>query len=133
MAPPKSTAKAWKHVKKEGNNLLCQLCGHNFSGSLTRAVDHLLGISNGSGGGVEACTKISNEWKDAVQKDYTKSKVEKGKMDMKRQRIEREIAMSFSNTIHSSSSFSPAKAGGTKTLNQFWKPIEKQEVDDVVA
>jgi hypothetical protein len=138
MAPPKSTAEAWKHVKKEGNSLVCQLCGHNFSGSLTRAVDHLLGISNGSGGGVEACTKISNEQKDAVQKDYNKSKVEKGKLDVKRQRIEREIAMSSSNTIHSSSnmggsSYASAKAGGTKTLNQFWKPIEKQEVDDVVA
>jgi hypothetical protein len=46
--------------------------------------------------------------------------------------------MSSSNTIHSSSnmggsSSTPAKASGTKTLNQFWKPIEKQEVDDVVA
>jgi hypothetical protein len=85
MAPPKSTPEAWKHVNKEGNSLLCQLCGHNFSGSLTRAMDHLLGISNGSGGGMEACTKISNEQKDAVEKDYNKSKVEKGKRDMKRQ------------------------------------------------
>jgi hypothetical protein len=48
------------------------------------------------------------------------------------------LSMSSSNTIHSSSnisgsSSSPAKTSGTKTLNQFWKRIEKQEVDDVVA
>jgi hypothetical protein len=134
MAPPKSTAESWKHVKKEGNTLVCQLCGHNFNGSLTRAVDHLLGISDGSGGGVEGCKKISDEQKNAVEKDYNKSKIEKGKMDMKRQWIEREIAMTSSNTIHFSSnlggsSSTPTKAGGTKT----WKPIEKQEVDDVIA
>ena len=47
-------------------------------------MDHLLGINNGSGGGVEGCTKISDEQKDVVEKDYNKSKVEKGKRDMKR-------------------------------------------------
>jgi len=60
------------------------MCGHNFSGSLTRVVNHLLSISNGSGGGVEGRTKICDEHKDAVEKDYKKSKVEKGKSDMKR-------------------------------------------------
>jgi len=61
MAPPKSTVEVGNHVKKEGNNLVCQLCGHTFIASLTRVVDHLISISNGSGRGVEGCTKISNE------------------------------------------------------------------------
>ena len=65
MAPPKSTVIAWKFVKKDGYNLSCQLCGHNFTGTLT-IVDHLLDISNGSGGGVEACTKITDEQKATV-------------------------------------------------------------------
>jgi hypothetical protein len=59
-------------------------------------VDHLLGINNGSGSGVERCTKISDEQKNAVEKDYNRSKVEKGKRDMKRQWIEREIVVSSS-------------------------------------
>jgi len=46
--------------------------------------------------------------------------------------------MSSSNTIHSSSNISGSssalkKIGGTKTLNQFWKPVEKQEIDNVVV
>eukprot|EP00253_Pinus_taeda_P024452 PITA_24452 len=138
MAPPKSTVVAWNFVKKDGNNLSCQLCGHDFISSLTRAVDHLLSISNGSAGGVEGCTKISNEQKATVEKDYFTSKMENEKRVNKRQRIEREIAMSSSNTINSistigGSSSTKVKTGGTKTLNQFWKPVEKQEVDDVVA
>ena len=66
MAPPKSTVVAWNFVKKDGYNLSCQLCGHDFTGTLTRVVDHLLGISNGSGGGVEAYTKITDEQKATV-------------------------------------------------------------------
>jgi len=46
--------------------------------------------------------------------------------------------MSSSNIIHSSSNiggsnYTLEKTGGTRTLNQFWKPIEKQEVDDLVV
>lgn len=46
--------------------------------------------------------------------------------------------MSSSNTINSistigGSSSTPVKTSGTKTLNQLWKPVERQEVDDVVA
>jgi hypothetical protein len=33
---------------------------------------------------VGGCSKISDEQKDAVEKDYNKSKVEKGKRDKKR-------------------------------------------------
>ena len=73
MAPPKSTAVAWTFIQKDGSNLSCQLCGHNFKGTLTRAVDHLLGITNGSGGGVEACTKIIDEQKAKVDKDHSSS------------------------------------------------------------
>ena len=124
MAFPKSTVVAWNFVKKDGNNLSCQLCGHDFTGSLTRAVDHLLSISNGSGGGVEGCTKISDEQKTTVEKDYFTSKMEKEKRENKRQRIEREISMSSSNTFNSistigGSSSTQVKTGGTKILNQF--------------
>jgi hypothetical protein len=83
MAPPKSTAEAWKHVKKEGNSLIYQLCGHNFSGSLTRAVDHLLGISDGSGGGVEeflnACAIPFNMARNLYCQNAFKKAVEFGK------------------------------------------------------
>ena len=138
MAPPKSTAVAWNFVKKDGYNLSYQLCGHDFTGTLTRVVDHLLSINNGSRGGVEACTKITDEQKVTVQKDHSNSQMQKEKRVNKRQRIERKIAMSSSNTIHSisnrgGSSSTQATTGGTKTLNQFWKPIEKREVDNTVA
>ena len=72
MAPHKSSAEAWKYVKKEGLHVTCLLCGHKFCGSLTRVVDHLLGVSNGSGGGVEGCKAISDEQKVVVQQDYDK-------------------------------------------------------------
>eukprot|EP00253_Pinus_taeda_P016211 PITA_16211 len=140
MAPPKSTVVAWNYFQKDGFNLSCQLCGHNFTGTLTREVDHLLGISNGSGGGVEAYSKITDEQKATVEKDHSNSQMQKKKRVNKRQRIEREIAMSSSNTINlvskiggSSSIATQAKTSGTKTLNQFWKLVEKQEVDDAVA
>lgn len=73
-----------------------------------------------------------------MQKDHSNSKMQKEKRVNKRQQIEREIAMYSSNTINSisnigGSSSTQAKTGGTKTLNQFWKPVEKQEVDDAVA
>eukprot|EP00253_Pinus_taeda_P032271 PITA_32271 len=79
MAPQKSTVVACNFVQKDGFNLSCQLCGHNFTGTLTRAVDHLLGISNGSGGGVEPCTKITDEQKATVQKDHSNSQMQKKK------------------------------------------------------
>ena len=80
MAPHKSSAEAWKYVKREGLYVTCMLCGHKFCGSLTRVVDHLLGVSNGSGGGVETCKGISDEQKVAVQQDmtYQKQKEVKG-------------------------------------------------------
>ena len=67
MEPHKSSAKVWKYVKKERLYVTCMLCGHNFCGSLTRVVDHLLGISNGSGGGVKGCKRILDEQKVVVQ------------------------------------------------------------------
>jgi hypothetical protein len=136
---PKSTAVAWKYVKREGADCICQLCGKHFSGTLTRVVDHLLSISSGNGGGVEGCPAISDEQKDAVQRDYDKSKEVKGRKEMKRQRIQREIAMS-SSPVNSSftskfdgSSSTQTKTCGASTLNAFWKPVEKQQVDDAIA
>ena len=143
MAPHKSSTEAWKYVKKEGLYVTCMLCGHKFCGSLTWVVDHLLGVSNGSGGGVEACKGISDEQKVAVQQDYEKSKAEGGKKEAKRQRIQREIDVSSSPEIasHTSkfggSSSTPATntigGSGTATLNTFWKPVDKQKVDDSLA
>ena len=84
MAPHNSSAETWKYVKNEGLYVTCLLYGHKFCGSLTRVVDHLLGISNGSGGGVEGCKGISNEQKVAAQQDYDKSKAKKGKKGSKK-------------------------------------------------
>jgi hypothetical protein len=122
---PKSSVEAWKYVKREGADCICQLCGKNFSGTLTRVVDHLLSISNGNGGGVEGCPAISDEQKDAVQRDYDKSKAEKGRKEMKRQRIQKEIGMSSSpmNSSFTSkfdgSSSTQTKTCGASTLNAF--------------
>ena len=128
---------------QEGLYVTCMLCGHKFCGSLTRVVDHLLSVSNGSGGGVEACKGISDEQKVAVQQDYDKSKAERGKKETKRQRIQREIDVSSSPEIAShiskfgGSSSTPTTntigRSGTATLNTFWKPVDKQKVDDSLA
>jgi hypothetical protein len=82
---PKSSAEAWKYVKREGADYICHLCGKIFSGTLTRVVDHLLSIFSGNRGGVEGCPAIYDEQKDAVQQDYDKSKADKGRKEMKRQ------------------------------------------------
>ena len=78
-----------------------------------------------------------------MQKDYDKSKAEREKREMKRQRIQREIDVSSSietgipsstsKTVGSGSTSTPTKTGGTATLNTFWKPIEKQDVDNSIA
>jgi len=139
MAPQRSIAVAWKYVKKEGSEVICQLCGHTFTATLTRVVDHLLCISNGNGGGVEGCQGISDAQKDDVRKDYEKTKAERGKREIKRQRIMREINMSSSSSIPGfssnvcGSSSTPSKTGGTTTLNAFWKPVERQEVNIAFA
>jgi hypothetical protein len=102
-------------------------------------VDHLLNTSNGNGGGVEGCPAISDEQKDAVQRDYDKSKEEKGRKEMKRQQIQREIGMSsspmnssFTSKFNGSSS-TQTKSCGPSTLNAFWKPLKKQQVDDAIV
>ena len=77
----------------------------------------------------------------AVQQDYDKSKAEKGKKEVKRKRIQREIDVSSSPEIasHTSkfggSSSTPTIIGGsgTATLNTFWKLVDKQKVDDSLA
>jgi len=77
MAPPKSTAEGWKHVEKldgPGRHLKCRLCNFEFVGSLTRVMDHLLSITNGKGGGVEDCKKVSAKLKETLQKDYDRLK-----------------------------------------------------------
>ena len=56
MAPNKSTSEAWKHVTRNGaNKVKCKLCPKVITGSLTRVMDHLLGITASKGGGVTAC------------------------------------------------------------------------------
>jgi hypothetical protein len=80
------------------------------------------------------------ELKETLQKDYDRLKKTKNMQDNKRQRIQSEIAhncslfSSFSsNMAATGSSFHPVKSSGTTTLNTLWKPVHKQEVDDVVA
>jgi hypothetical protein len=143
MAPPKSTAEGWKHVEKldgPGRHVKCRLCNFEFVGSLTRVMDHLLSITNGKGGGVEGCKNVSAELKETLQKDYDRLKKSKNMQDNKRQRIQSEIALNYSSFPAFSSSMAATgsssqsmKPSGTATLNTLWKPVQKQEVDDVVA
>ena len=60
--------------------------------------------------------------------------------DNKRQCIQSEIALNYSsfpafssNMAATGSSSQPVKSSGTATLNTLQKPVQKQEVDDVVA
>lgn len=137
MEPQKSTAEAWKYVN-EGSDRIYQFCGKHYTGSTTETVDHLLGASNGNGGGIEGCPKISDEQKDAVWQEHGNSK-RRSRNELKRQRIQREITMSSSLGIpsftsnFSGSSSTPEKIGGASTLNAFYKPVEKQQVDDAIA
>lgn len=112
-------------MKKKGTDCICQLCGKHLSGPLTKLVDHLLNLSSGTKGGVEGCPTISDEQKDAMQQDYDKSKEVKGRKEMKRQRIQREIVMSSSPMNYSftskfnRSSSTQTKTCGVSTLNAF--------------
>ena len=127
MASHKSSAYAWKYVKKEGLYVTCMLYGHKFVGSLTQVVHHLLGISNGSGGGMVGCKGLLDEQKVAVKQYYDKSKAERGKREVKGKIIQRDIDVSSSleTASHTSkfgvSSSTPIKIGGsgTTTLNTF--------------
>ena len=128
MAPPRSSAEAWKHMEKlDGQrHVKCKLCNIEFVGSLTRVMDHLLSFSNGRGGGVEGCKVVSAELKEILQKDYDKIKRAKQVQENKKQRVQSEIEMNY--RLNPFSSFSPtmstagsshqqAKTSGTPTLN----------------
>jgi hypothetical protein len=120
-----------------GRHVKCRLCNVEFVGSLTRVMDHLLSISNGKGGGVEGCKNVSAELKETLQKDYDGIQKAKKVNENKRQRIQKEISRNykpcFSGMDATTSSSHPTKSSGTATLNSLWNPVQKQEVDDVVA
>ena len=100
MAPPKSTAEGWKYVEKldgSGRHVKCKLCNSHFVGSLTRVMDHLLSISNGTGGGVDGCKGVTAELKEVLENDYQQIKKNKELKDNKRQRIQTEIATNYSS------------------------------------
>ena len=77
MAPQKSIAEGWKYMEKldgSGKHLKCKLCGHQFCGSLTRVMDHLLSSSNGKGDGVKGCKKVSAKLRQTLENDYDRIK-----------------------------------------------------------
>ncbi|GLJ54711.1 hypothetical protein SUGI_1175250 [Cryptomeria japonica] len=134
MAPPKSTSEAWKHVTRNGTHIKCNMCQANIIGTLTRLRDHFLANKGGPGGGVQACTGATPELKAILEKELAASTVGKMKKAQKKQRIEGDIsrftsAMS-SSSVQSEAASVPKQSG---TLNNFWKPVEKQQVDDAVA
>ncbi|GLJ36259.1 hypothetical protein SUGI_0727940 [Cryptomeria japonica] len=134
MAPPKSTSEAWKHVTRNGTHIKCNMCQANIIGTLTRLRDHFLANKGGLGGGVQACTGATPELKAILEKELAASTVGKMKKAQKKQRIEGDIsrftsAMS-SSFVQSEAASVPKQSG---TLNNFWKPVEKQQVDDAVA
>eukprot|EP00253_Pinus_taeda_P014305 PITA_14305 len=146
MEPPKSTAEGWKYVEKldgpHGRHLKCKLCNNEYFGSLTRVMDHLLSVTNGKGGGVEGCKNVSAELKETLQKDYDNIQKAKKVNENKRQRVQTEITMNYNSFsalssstvgVGISSQSKIGKSSGTTTLNSLSKPMQKQEVDDVVA
>ena len=71
MAPQKSKSEVWKYVTKDGSKLYCTKCMKDFTGSLTRARDHLLGISGGTGGGVRACPNVTDAMVADIERELT--------------------------------------------------------------
>ncbi|KAH9292228.1 hypothetical protein KI387_042583, partial [Taxus chinensis] len=136
MGPPKSNAEGWKHVSRDGNNLKCRLCGHAFTGSLTRAMDHLLGNSAGRGGGVAACGSVTPEIRAALEKEQSSSIVGKMQSAQKKQRVQENMSKFTTSVVSSSTSMPNTSIGGSMgsaTLKNLWKPLEKQHVDDAFA
>lgn len=66
-----------------------------------------------------------------MKREHKASQKNKDKLLGKRQRVEREISMSSFNA--SSNIRASPSSSGVGTLNNFWKPVEKQEVDDAWA
>ncbi|GLJ22420.1 hypothetical protein SUGI_0422030 [Cryptomeria japonica] len=134
MAPPKSTSEAWKHVTRNGTHIKCNLCEKTMIGTLTRLRDHFFANTGGPGGGAQACIGVTPELKAILEKELAASTVGKMKKAQKKQRIEGDIS-TFTSVMSSSSvqskPMSVSKQSGT--LNNFWKPVEKQQVDDAVA
>eukprot|EP00253_Pinus_taeda_P032068 PITA_32068 len=105
-------------------------------------MDHLLSVTNGKGGGVEGCKNVSAELNETLQKYYDNIQKAKKVNENKRQRVHTEIAMTYNSLsalssstvgVGSSSQSKISKSSGTATLNTLWKPMQKQEVDDVVG
>ncbi|GLJ32576.1 hypothetical protein SUGI_0655250 [Cryptomeria japonica] len=104
------------------------------SPDLHRLRDHFLANTGGPSGGVQACIGAIPEFKAILEKELAASTVGKMKKAQKKQRIEGDISR-FTYVMSSSSvqskPVSVSKQSGT--LNNFWKPVEKQQVDDIVA
>ena len=95
-------------------------------------MDHLLSSSNGKGGGVEGCKKVSAELRQTLENDYEKIKRTKEMNENKKRRIQSEIEMSYNpissltpsrDATASSSQVQHTRSSGTTTLNSFWKPV----------
>ncbi|GLJ27388.1 hypothetical protein SUGI_0537520 [Cryptomeria japonica] len=140
MPPKKSDSLVWKYVTRDGNELFCKECKKPFKGSLTRARDHLLGISGGKGGGVSACPKMTTEMRAGLEREQSSSIVGMLKTTQKKQRIQEDVSkftsISSSSSLPNASSSLPKATGASGesgTLKSFWKPVEKQQVDDALA
>ena len=126
MAPQKSKSEVWKYVTKDGSKLYCTKCMKDFMGSLTRARDHLLGISGATGGGVKACPNVTNEMRADIERELSLLNEADLKKTQIKQRIEEDVSKSTSMT---SSCSLPKLVGETKqsgALKSFWKPVERQ-------
>ncbi|XP_059073475.1 uncharacterized protein LOC131045108 [Cryptomeria japonica] len=140
MPPKKSDSLVWKYVTRDGNELFCKECKKPFKGSLTRARDHLLGISGGKGGGVSACPKMTAQMRAGLEREQSSSIVGMLKTTQKKQRIQEDVSrftsISSSSSLPNASSSLPKATGASGesgTLKSFWKPVEKQQVDDALA
>ncbi|GLJ06469.1 hypothetical protein SUGI_0039910 [Cryptomeria japonica] len=140
MPPKKSDSLVWKYVTRDGNELFCKECKKPFKGSLTRARDHLLGISGGKGGGVTACPKVTAEMRACLEREQSSSIVGMLKTTQKKQRIQEDesrfTSISSSSSLPNASSSLPKATGASgesRILKSFWKPVEKQQVDDALV
>ncbi|GLJ41784.1 hypothetical protein SUGI_0864810 [Cryptomeria japonica] len=95
----------------------------------------VLANTGGPGGGVQECKGATPELKAILEKELVASMAGKVKKAQKKQRIQKDISRVTYIMSSSSMQSNPvrvSKESGT-LFNKFWKPVEKQEVDDAVA
>lgn len=107
----------WKYLeRKNDGKIYCKFCNNTCGTSVTRARDHLLGIVGGTGGGVEACTKIDEDVMKSLSEEVNAHKQGKVVQEARKKRRQ-DTLMGRENVSNSTpSSFLPFVASTTSSM-----------------